>query len=304
MYQPLKPPERNNVDDHSVAPPPLPPFIPPSTSVPSQQQSHTASVQLEENNPYRMMDTATQHKAAEFNEDSTLLYRPMEPPSEQDEFLYRPMEASEADIANSPSDATPYRVYLPPLPQQDNAAIIPNVATPVEEIVPPPPSFLTPQQIQLRSQRTVTNPPEAADELTVYHRYNIAQKLPRPQITDAFGRPIVAPSPPTINSSSSEQEQDFLCSVRSQRQGDYRDWNEQFQLLLEQPTATVESAKERVEQIKILAQEFASAAIPIVTTIVSEMSLPDDQKTIKPLRIGLAGGQKYVVEFLTSFDML
>lgn len=75
----------------------------------------------------------------------------------------------------------------------------------------------------------------------------------------------------------------------------YRDWNEQFQLLLGQPTTTIENAQERAEAIKLLALDFANAAIPVVNTIVSELHLPAAAKTIQPIsNIGFAGGQKFL----------
>lgn len=72
-----------------------------------------------------------------------------------------------------------------------------------------------------------------------------------------------------------------------------------FQNLLERPTLTPEEAKQRHADIDTLTQRFIEVAKPIVKTIVTELGVPLEKKTIKPVNVGgIAGGEKYVMKQL------
>lgn len=72
---------------------------------------------------------------------------------------------------------------------------------------------------------------------------------------------------------------------QQQQQQKSRDWNEEFQKLLERPSNTPEEVSERANAIKNLSDEFVAAASPVVKTIVFELALPPEKKTISPLFI-------------------
>ncbi|PRP84152.1 hypothetical protein PROFUN_04143 [Planoprotostelium fungivorum] len=80
---------------------------------------------------------------------------------------------------------------------------------------------------------------------------------------------------------------------------DEKSWNQQFQQILENLNLC-DDAQERstiYSQLSNLAQDFVHYAKTYGKLIISELYLPDDQKTIKPNDIGgFAGGVKYVVK--------
>eukprot|EP00698_Gefionella_okellyi_P012452 TRINITY_DN3351_c0_g2_i1.p1 TRINITY_DN3351_c0_g2~~TRINITY_DN3351_c0_g2_i1.p1 ORF type:complete len:1439 (+),score=307.78 TRINITY_DN3351_c0_g2_i1:55-4371(+) len=134
-----------------------------------------------------------------------------------------------------------------------------------------------------------------------------AEPIAPSQITPPAPMPAVQPPDQSIHQPPSRYvtppaplnalttEIDFASLVaKFQEQGNYRNWNEQLQTLLEQPTSTAEAARDRAEEVQSLAAEFARQAIPVVDIIVSELHLPDSRKTIKPIAVGLAGGAKYI----------
>ncbi|PRP82048.1 hypothetical protein PROFUN_03738 [Planoprotostelium fungivorum] len=74
-----------------------------------------------------------------------------------------------------------------------------------------------------------------------------------------------------------------------------RNWNEEFQKILDLPQRTTEERVKRFEQISQLASEFERTSILYGKIIINEETLSIDQKTIKPISIGgQAGGEKYV----------
>jgi len=74
-----------------------------------------------------------------------------------------------------------------------------------------------------------------------------------------------------------------------------RNWNEEFQKLLESPSNTPEEVSERSNAIKNLSEEFVTAAIPVVKTIIFELKISPEKKTVPPLYIeGEPIGFKYV----------
>lgn len=76
-------------------------------------------------------------------------------------------------------------------------------------------------------------------------------------------------------------------------------WNERWQALLERPTMTPEEIKQRGDDINQLTEEFLHVARPIVTRIVEELHLPDEEKTFKPVDVGgVAGGEKFIAKQL------
>lgn len=70
------------------------------------------------------------------------------------------------------------------------------------------------------------------------------------------------------------------------------DWNSLFQKLLEDTVLTPGEQVSRDHQISLLYDMFIRAATPIVKTLIFELELPVDQKTIKPIDAGgIAGGE-------------
>ena len=74
-----------------------------------------------------------------------------------------------------------------------------------------------------------------------------------------------------------------------------RQWNREFQRLLLEPITTLHERNERLKRIEELHSQFVKEAIPIVSTIIEELSLSNEEKTIKPVNVGgRAGGDKFI----------
>lgn len=73
-------------------------------------------------------------------------------------------------------------------------------------------------------------------------------------------------------------------------------WNEAFQRALEMPQTTEAQKLLRSEFIATVSQDFVQTAIMYGKIIISEVFLPDENKTIKPTKSigGNAGGEKYL----------
>lgn len=73
-------------------------------------------------------------------------------------------------------------------------------------------------------------------------------------------------------------------------------WNEAFQRALEMPQTTESQKLLRSEFIATVSQDFVQTAIMYGKLIISEVFLPDENKTIKPTKSigGNAGGEKYL----------
>ncbi|KAH3759766.1 Histidine kinase A [Pelomyxa schiedti] len=68
-------------------------------------------------------------------------------------------------------------------------------------------------------------------------------------------------------------------------------WNEQFQNIIKQ-----EDGLEKYSQIAQFANDFVYSASLYGKIIISELGMPEKEKTIKPISIGgIAGGEKYIV---------
>jgi hypothetical protein len=75
-----------------------------------------------------------------------------------------------------------------------------------------------------------------------------------------------------------------------------KDWNAEFQVLLEQQTTSEKHLTERYKKLAELARDFCYAAQVYGKIIIGELGLPIPQKTIKPVTVGgRAGGDKYIV---------
>jgi hypothetical protein len=90
-----------------------------------------------------------------------------------------------------------------------------------------------------------------------------------------------------------------------------RNWNEEFQRLIEKTYDDPENELARTRELRRLCEEFAQLAKRIGTIIISELFLPIHQKTIPPATCmgGIAGGEKYVylpegLFFKTALDKL
>jgi len=76
-----------------------------------------------------------------------------------------------------------------------------------------------------------------------------------------------------------------------------RDWNEEFQKLIEKKFSDPENELLRTRELRKLCEEFSALAKRIGTIILSELFLPNHMKTIPPVTNtipGVAGGEKYV----------
>jgi len=72
--------------------------------------------------------------------------------------------------------------------------------------------------------------------------------------------------------------------------------------LRELPRNNPTLAMERALSLRKLSMEFASEATETAKTIIQERFLPQRKKTIPPCQIGgIAGGEKYVYVFQSSF---
>eukprot|EP01091_Cochliopodium_minus_P004832 TRINITY_DN1472_c0_g2_i1.p1 TRINITY_DN1472_c0_g2~~TRINITY_DN1472_c0_g2_i1.p1 ORF type:complete len:1451 (-),score=404.43 TRINITY_DN1472_c0_g2_i1:87-4439(-) len=104
------------------------------------------------------------------------------------------------------------------------------------------------------------------------------------------------------NNSQPNKENDvaFESLMRIQKillDSDGRNWNEEFQQLLENPTTTPEEMQERINSISEFTNEFLQKAIPLAKQIISERFLPNHEKKITSSLIGgIAGGEKFFVE--------
>lgn len=66
-------------------------------------------------------------------------------------------------------------------------------------------------------------------------------------------------------------------------------WNEAFQQALEMPQHTPEAKLARAELISRVAEDFEQTARLFGKIIISEVFLPDEEKTIKPATQYIAG---------------
>ncbi|ELR22629.1 uncharacterized protein ACA1_010190, partial [Acanthamoeba castellanii str. Neff] len=88
---------------------------------------------------------------------------------------------------------------------------------------------------------------------------------------------------------------DFCQYCQEEMRGYPRNWNEEFQSLLELPVVTEKERLKRYELIHNLAQDFSITAKLYGKIIIAEAFLPRKYQTIKPCVVGgLAGGPKYI----------
>jgi len=77
------------------------------------------------------------------------------------------------------------------------------------------------------------------------------------------------------------------------------DWNKDFQALLQMPDSEV-----KFKKLYHLAHDFVYAARAYAKIIISELTLPDELKTIQPADIGgIAGGTKFIVQVCAHFPL-
>jgi hypothetical protein len=73
-----------------------------------------------------------------------------------------------------------------------------------------------------------------------------------------------------------------------------RNWNEEFQRLLELPVESLQDRLVKAKRIDRLCDEFSAMATECAKVIISELGLGQEQKTIKQLQVGgIAGGDKF-----------
>jgi Clustered mitochondria/Translation initiation factor eIF3 subunit 135 len=75
----------------------------------------------------------------------------------------------------------------------------------------------------------------------------------------------------------------------------HRQWNTEYQTLLDQSTSSAESETQRIAHLCRLSNEFSLLARYLGRTIISEASLPTSAKSVKPVDAGgIAGGEKFI----------
>src|SRR5689334_21650704 len=60
-----------------------------------------------------------------------------------------------------------------------------------------------------------------------------------------------------------------------------RDWNEEFQRLVELPQESIEQRQERLIRLQAFVDEFTRAATEVARLIVMEVHLPQNERSIK-----------------------
>jgi hypothetical protein len=74
-----------------------------------------------------------------------------------------------------------------------------------------------------------------------------------------------------------------------------RDWNADYQALLETRFDTADMERGRVGKLRSLAEDFARVATAIGTTIISERFMKPEERSVEVIeKLGVAGGEKYV----------
>lgn len=75
-----------------------------------------------------------------------------------------------------------------------------------------------------------------------------------------------------------------------------RNWNEEFQMLLERTPHSPQDQRDNERQMKDLNADFVSFGMEVVHRIVEERTLPEEQRYIKPIGgMGVLGGEKFIV---------
>eukprot|EP00003_Mantamonas_plastica_P017494 TRINITY_DN289_c0_g1_i20.p1 TRINITY_DN289_c0_g1~~TRINITY_DN289_c0_g1_i20.p1 ORF type:complete len:222 (+),score=78.91 TRINITY_DN289_c0_g1_i20:118-783(+) len=99
--------------------------------------------------------------------------------------------------------------------------------------------------------------------------------------------------------SKSSESSESTDSIVQNHEGD---WNGQFQTLMEtlhtlkKGEQTSMSQMQVYESMKVLGNDFVSTAEMLGKIIISEVNVPADKKTIRPIKTtGHAGGEKYLV---------
>ena len=120
-----------------------------------------------------------------------------------------------------------------------------------------------------------------------------SQRSQRSNSIRAHGRSkdgVVSPSSPRLSLSLSHPP------PPPQGAGGRLDWNEMFQAILEEvdESRDMRSYEEKYRQLAQLAVDFVAVSKTYAKLIISELFLPEEEKTIKPRHLGgMAGGVKY-----------
>jgi len=121
---------------------------------------------------------------------------------------------------------------------------------------------------------------DAAPQVGHVYQYNSTESLPDPE----------AATPSSLHIVRTSADQLPVTAT-------WRNWNEEFQTLLSLPIDTVENKLRRMRLIADFYDEFIAKANAVSKIIVTEATLPLEQKTYRPLQIGgIAGGEKYIVD--------
>eukprot|EP01117_Protostelium_nocturnum_P010911 TRINITY_DN3939_c0_g1_i1.p1 TRINITY_DN3939_c0_g1~~TRINITY_DN3939_c0_g1_i1.p1 ORF type:complete len:1699 (-),score=618.56 TRINITY_DN3939_c0_g1_i1:206-5302(-) len=145
-----------------------------------------------------------------------------------------------------------------------------------------PEGFASPTSVD-HSQLSMSNPGFWTDERISSERE--ALSLVMKNIVDVSA---------TLSSLHNSTKQRML-TIQTAQFGSVRNWNGQFQEILDLPQKESLERVYRFERISQLANDFEHTAITYGKIIISEASLPIHQKTVKPVSIGgQAGGEKYI----------
>jgi hypothetical protein len=126
-----------------------------------------------------------------------------------------------------------------------------------------------------KSEQTPSEDDENIIEGGTFHSYNTNSK---------------ASSSSALHSMDSSSEPDDRASSSVME----RNWNEEFQRIFDEYCNSENPPESLLIALNKFSQEFMTRATQIGKIIVEEVSLPNDQKTIKPKSFGgVAGGEKY-----------
>lgn len=115
----------------------------------------------------------------------------------------------------------------------------------------------------------------------------------------ASGSPAPPPAPPATHAERGLAEAETVAQSTADLAGDInfaqRDWNDEYQTLLEARPPDAAAVLTRARQLRALYEAFARAATAIATTIISERFMRPEERSVEVIeKLGVAGGEKYV----------
>jgi hypothetical protein len=87
-----------------------------------------------------------------------------------------------------------------------------------------------------------------------------------------------------------------ILSVPNAIYKEKRDWNAEFQQILEMPCGTFVERVEQAQRMRAIWLDFERVAKAFSKKIIEELHVPEKDRTIPPQsKMGIAGGEKYIV---------